>query len=210
MRSNRKLTSSLTMWSILLFLGSILMGGGVFAVTQAAKQHETGIEEINRSLLAERQSIRVLEAEWAYLSRPQRLEELMAMKQDQTMVPPTPAPITMAPDEVPIAQADIQAAEDAVKNVEPAAGPAIELAKPEVVKKEQPVKEKPIKQASVKKEASKAKETVKTAQVKPKKSAPQTAKYDGAWKIQKKASTKTASYRSAPSVGHGTMRPIVE
>ena len=145
MRTNRPLASSFTMWSILLFLGSIAMGAGVFAVTQAAKQHESGIEEINQSILAERQSIRVLEAEWAYLSRPQRLEELMAMREAKGEMPPTPTPITAIPEETHTAQAEPAKTETPVEaKTEPAAGEKEEPApvRKAEVKKEQPAKKK--------------------------------------------------------------------
>ena len=206
MRTNRPLASSLTMWSILLFLGSILMGVGVFAVTQAAKQHESGIEEINKSIMAERQSIRVLEAEWAYLSRPQRLEELMAVRATGSDVPPASVQIAAAPEEKPAAQAKT-APVTAEEKIEPAAGTKESAApiKTVEVKKEEPAivragktTQKPAKMA----QSSVAKTPVKRAD------------YNGAWSPVKKKIVRTNVYHPAPAyqniASHGGMRPIVE
>lgn len=193
-------------WPILFTLVAIAMAVGVFAVTQRVQHREAQVAEMNRQLLTEQQAIRVLDAEWAYLTRPQRLEELVALK-DVTAeeMPPTPTPIaTVVLEEAPTQTQDVAA-------IEPAAAPTEDVA-PVVAA---PVKEKaPVKKAEKKEEAKKA--SVKKAEVKAKpKAKVATAKTkapaDDVWRITPKVRTvqkqqQVVSYK--PRVG--VARPIVE
>ncbi len=54
---------------------------GLFSISQSYGEHERAVARIDREMLAERQSMRLLDAEWAYLTRPQRLEQLMAARE---------------------------------------------------------------------------------------------------------------------------------
>jgi hypothetical protein len=68
----------------------------VFLVTQSVQRRDVHIDDLNHQLLSEQQALRVLDAEWAYLTRPQRLEELMTMKADHETMPPVPAIATLS------------------------------------------------------------------------------------------------------------------
>jgi type II secretory pathway pseudopilin PulG len=72
--------TSLSLWPIMMFVVAILMTAAVFTVTQSVKQNEARAKALNNQILTEQQAMRVLNAEWAYLTRPQRLEELIALK----------------------------------------------------------------------------------------------------------------------------------
>lgn len=74
-------TSGLGILSLGGFIVVSCMAGALFWVSQTANEHENNIREMNRVLLSERQAIRVLDAEWAYLTRPQRIEELRVVRQ---------------------------------------------------------------------------------------------------------------------------------
>lgn len=101
-----------SIWPIALAFNALLLAVCVFVVTQEVKQHEASITQFNRQILAEQQTMRVLEAEWAYLTRPQRLEELMAMRDGRENVS---ASNTMDPDSKASPSVD-------VTSVEPASG----------------------------------------------------------------------------------------
>lgn len=114
-------------WPVVMTMGAIALAVSVFIVTQGVQQREARVAELNRQLLSEQQTLRVLDAEWAYLTRPQRLETLMAMKTDHTDMPPAPAPIATV---VPVphsakVEADSVAAPVSApvpQKIEPAAG----------------------------------------------------------------------------------------
>ena len=92
----------LSPWTPLLGVAAILLAVGVFGVTQSVKQREAKVDQINRQILAEQQTMRVLDAEWAYLTRPQRLQDLMAMKANDGVMPPAAvmvARVDPAPEE---------------------------------------------------------------------------------------------------------------
>lgn len=67
-------------WPFALAAASVALAVGVFTVTQEVKRREAHVAELNRQILSEQQTLRVLDAEWAYLTRPQRLEDLMALR----------------------------------------------------------------------------------------------------------------------------------
>lgn len=191
-------------WPILMVLVAIGMAVGVFTVTQRVQQREAHVAELNHKLLSEQQAMRVLDAEWAYLTRPQRLEELIAMKVEKGEMPPVPTPIaTMAPE--------------VSAKVEPAAG--VVEAKAEEPKKEQLKKTAPeaaekkdLKPVAPKKLAAKketAKKPVKTASLKAKTKTP--AMKNDVWPIARKnASAARPSQKIAGMPRVGVARPIVE
>jgi hypothetical protein len=94
-------------WPIAMVLIAIGMAVGVFVITQRVQQREAVVAEMNRQLLNEQQTIRVLDAEWAYLTRPQRLETLAALKAERDIVPPVPTPIaTVTPEQAVVDTAE--------------------------------------------------------------------------------------------------------
>jgi cell division protein FtsL len=52
-------------------------GGALVYVSQRVQQAQEDIEQVAHDLAQEKDSIRVLQAEWAYLNAPQRLEKLV-------------------------------------------------------------------------------------------------------------------------------------
>lgn len=62
--------------NILLLCVAAGFGTLLFWTSQSVQQAEDQLAGINGNVRAERESIRVLGAEWDYLNRPQRLEEL--------------------------------------------------------------------------------------------------------------------------------------
>lgn len=57
-------------------LGVVVTGVMLFAVSQKVQQTEREITAQKQQLSLEKESLRVLQAEWAYLNRPDRLENL--------------------------------------------------------------------------------------------------------------------------------------
>ncbi|WP_336080295.1 cell division protein FtsL [Thalassospira sp. CH_XMU1448-2] len=58
-----------------LFL-TILIGAGTYWVSHEVERLEKHYAEIQSDILAEQESIHVLEAEWSYLNNPERIERL--------------------------------------------------------------------------------------------------------------------------------------
>ena len=111
----RKLVIRLTsLTALLLALGTGIL---LFWVSQQVQQVEREHKQLMVSNLQEEESIRVLRAEWDYLNRPERLEELstkylnMAPASAETLVQsisaiPEPEDSTGAPEEaVPVSTA---------------------------------------------------------------------------------------------------------
>jgi hypothetical protein len=108
LRSNRHFHFS--PWPIALCLGAIAMAVAVFSVTQSVQRREAHVEALNRQLLSEQQTLRVLDAEWAYLTRPQRLEQLMSMKRNIGVMPPVPTPVANIVPSAAVAPAAVEPA----------------------------------------------------------------------------------------------------
>ena len=51
---------------------------GLYQLKYDVQLLESELEGLNRELIGEREAIRVLEAEWSFLNRPQRLQDLAA------------------------------------------------------------------------------------------------------------------------------------
>lgn len=63
--------SNIFSWSLAFLLGAIL-----FHVSQSVQTAENDLKKLNHQVNLELEAIRVLEAEWAYLNSPMRLEDL--------------------------------------------------------------------------------------------------------------------------------------
>ncbi len=57
-------------------LGAAITGIGLYGIAYEVEQMEKELAALEREIIGERKSIHVLEAEWAYLARPERIEEL--------------------------------------------------------------------------------------------------------------------------------------
>ncbi|MCB1538341.1 MAG: hypothetical protein H6865_05025 [Rhodospirillales bacterium] len=188
-------------WPVALILAAIAMAVGVFAVTQGVQTRESRVAQINRDILAEQQSVRVLNAEWAYLTRPQRLQTLMAMQHDA----PEPTVPEMK-EEKPTAPAVIAQSEEPA----PVAKPALKQAAavPQVVSKAVPVSA-PVTVPAPKKSVSKS-----AVRATPK-AASHMAQADDVWHITRRTparpvlpAPKTAQIPAYPRAG--VAHPIVE
>ncbi len=95
--------------TIVWFVVLALLGVGLFQVKYAVQSKERELKKINRQIAADREAMRVLEAEWSYLNDPVRLADLARRHTDLAPVmagqiatfeglPPRPA---AAPDAVP-------------------------------------------------------------------------------------------------------------
>lgn len=62
--------------NILLLCVAAGLGALLFRTSQSVQGAEDRLAELNRTIRQEQESIRVLDAEWDYLNRPQRLEAL--------------------------------------------------------------------------------------------------------------------------------------
>ena len=68
-----------------------LLGAGLFHLKYDVQALERHLTDLNAEIVRDQEAIRVLEAEWSYLSQPERLQKL-AMKQ-LDLVPVTPVHI---------------------------------------------------------------------------------------------------------------------
>ena len=63
--------------TILWFLIATCLGVALFLVKHEVQQREEQLASLHREILASQEAIHVLEAEWSYLNRPDRLEALV-------------------------------------------------------------------------------------------------------------------------------------
>jgi hypothetical protein len=76
-----------------------LSGAVLLHVSQNVQKSEDRLAEIEASIDRERETIRVLRAEWAYLNRPDRLERLARDFLD--LAPPDPEDLAIEPSHLP-------------------------------------------------------------------------------------------------------------
>lgn len=99
--------------SLTSLLLAVLSGALLFWVSQQVQQVEREHRQLQAALSQEEESIRVLKAEWDYLNRPERLEELAQKYLNMTPVSadsliqsisaiPEPEAPSMAPEEAPL------------------------------------------------------------------------------------------------------------
>lgn len=63
--------------TILWFLIATCLGVALFMVKHEVQRREEQLAALHRQILASQEAIHVLEAEWSYLNRPERLEALV-------------------------------------------------------------------------------------------------------------------------------------
>jgi hypothetical protein len=57
-------------------LGAAITGMGLYGIAYEVEQMGKELAALEREIIEERESIHVLEAEWTYLARPERVEDL--------------------------------------------------------------------------------------------------------------------------------------
>ena len=62
--------------TVVWFCITVAVGYAMFQVKYEVMQQEQTLAGINKQILTDREQIRVLNAEWSYLTRPARIEEL--------------------------------------------------------------------------------------------------------------------------------------
>jgi hypothetical protein len=78
------------MHSILIWIGILgFMAFGLFQIKHAVQGLEEEYAGLNRDILASKQQIHVLQAEWSYLNRPERLTGLAERHLDLEPMTPT-------------------------------------------------------------------------------------------------------------------------
>ena len=99
--------------SLTAFMLALLAGGALFWVSQQVQQTEREQRKLQRIVSQEQEAIRVLNAEWDYLNRPDRLEKLaeeqlkMEPAQADDLLQnvnsiPEPATVPLPPKERPV------------------------------------------------------------------------------------------------------------
>ncbi len=73
---------------VVLALCAAGTGGALLYASQEVREAEARLARLHRATAQEREAIHVLEAEWSFLNRPERLERLAAERLD--MDPPVP------------------------------------------------------------------------------------------------------------------------
>lgn len=101
---------------VALFAGIAICGALLLHTSQTVQRKEAALAALQSDLERERQSIEVLEAEWAHLNSPYRLEKLA--QQYLNMVPPSAQQIMPDPDALPSYQAEAVLNGDGVLNPE--------------------------------------------------------------------------------------------
>lgn len=72
-------------------LASLIAAGmiyGLYKVEHAVRQLNRELVELNASVASEREAIRVLNAEWSYLTQPSRLQDLVSKYSELKLVEP--------------------------------------------------------------------------------------------------------------------------
>lgn len=98
----------------------------LFQTSQNVQRAEGRLRDMQQSLAREKESVRVLEAEWDYLNRPDRLEDLA--RQYLKIQPPLPEALVSDSSQVPVPGIPLPPPRKPV----PAIRPAVATASPQV------------------------------------------------------------------------------
>ena len=73
--------------SLVILLVAVAVGIGLFMVKYRVQNLEEQLVQLNRSIASDRESIRVLKAEWSHLNEPSRLKSLAGRHLGMVPVP---------------------------------------------------------------------------------------------------------------------------
>ena len=62
--------------TLFIFMLALVMGVALLQTSHRVHEHKADIAQLHADIRAEEEAIKVLEAEWAFLTRPERLEHL--------------------------------------------------------------------------------------------------------------------------------------
>ena len=65
-----------SMFMTIWLLGAAITGIGLYGIAYEVEQMEKELAALEREIIEERETTHVLEAEWTYLARPERIEDL--------------------------------------------------------------------------------------------------------------------------------------
>lgn len=99
----------------LVFIAAVISGAVLMRTSHDVQRAEREVRRLQHSIVQEREAIRVLQAEWAYLNRPERLELLASQYLD--LVPPAPATLLSVMPEAEEASSGVVAAPVASSSV---------------------------------------------------------------------------------------------
>ena len=130
--------------TVAVFGVALLAGGLLLRTSQSVQIAEEKLALLQTSVQQERDSIHLLNAEWAYLNSPERLERLN--KEYLALMPPQPASITTESDVIPAKIEELPTAADpALLSPQPVSLQAKPASKPAPAAKTTPaaIKSKP-------------------------------------------------------------------
>jgi hypothetical protein len=87
------------MRTITVYMLAGLAGALLLRTSQSVQIAEDRLVQLKTAVAEEQDSIRLLNAEWAYLNNPERLEKLASRYLD--LMPPQPTAMLYEPDEIP-------------------------------------------------------------------------------------------------------------
>ena len=103
---------------LLAVIMAVMAGTALFRVSQQVQTAEEEQQKLVRAVTSEKEAIRVLNAEWDYLNRPDRLEELSQEYLHMQM--PQMKQMESSPADLPVTEAPAMQAQPAVLEVRPA------------------------------------------------------------------------------------------
>ena len=92
------------------FAGATVAAAGLYLLGHHVEGLERRLDRLNQRMVQEEQSIQVLKAEWAYLNRPARLQELALENPDCLRLAPISPQQVVTMDHLETRLADLEAA----------------------------------------------------------------------------------------------------
>jgi hypothetical protein len=95
--------------TLLWLLAAIIVGSGLYQLKYEVQAKEERLTRLNRQIQAEQEAIHVLNAEWAFLNRPDRLAELAGRHLEMNPVAPAQFTLMGAIPQRPVIQVALEA-----------------------------------------------------------------------------------------------------
>ena len=98
------------LFTVLAAITALLAGAAVLQLKLAVQEKADGLTALANKIHEDREAIRVLDAEWAYLTTPRALQEKSI--RFLALMPPTAEQILETPDRIPFRPRGVEAGED--------------------------------------------------------------------------------------------------